>query len=215
MTTALAKYEAARAALAAAHRIDEVKSIRDKVQAIAAYAKQARDTQLIKQATEIKVRAEMRCGELLKAVERSDGGRPAENSSKAETSYQRTLRENNIPRATAARYEQLAAMPKEHFETAIETAKEMAGEVTTAHMLRLAEELRATNEVREMLKPTRADKANAAWLPILEALRLLDKRTKEHRRFPACPKATRNELAGMWAGVAEFFSTQLEQQCHK
>ncbi len=79
MSTALIRYEAARAALAAAHRVDEVKTIRDKAQAMAAYAKQARDTQMVQWATEIKVRAERRCGELLRDTaargERAAGAR--------------------------------------------------------------------------------------------------------------------------------------------
>lgn len=38
----------------------------------------------------------------------------------------------------SSRYQQLAAMPAEHFETAVATAKATAGEVTTAFMLREA-----------------------------------------------------------------------------
>lgn len=139
MSAALVRYEAARTALAEAHRVDEVKDIRDKAEAMAAYARQAKDSELIQYATEIKVRAERRCGELLARVERATPGRPPANTSKPETNYQQALRENEIPHATADRYQQLAAMPVDHFETAVATAKATAGEVTTAFMLREAQ----------------------------------------------------------------------------
>lgn len=138
MSSALIRYEAARAALAEAHRVDEVKDIRDKAEAAAAYARQAKDRDLILWATDIKVRAERRCGELLRNTDRAPAGRPAANPSNRATNSPPTLADMGLTRDESSRYQQLAAMPADHFETAVATAKATAGEVTTAFMLREA-----------------------------------------------------------------------------
>lgn len=143
--TALIRYEAARTALAEAHRVDEVKDIRDKAEAMAAYARQAKDSELIQYATEIKVRAERRCGELLRVTaERGERatqaahGRGVQASVEPSDARPPTLADMGLTRDESSRYQQLAAMPAEHFETAVATAKATAGEVTTAFMLREA-----------------------------------------------------------------------------
>jgi len=140
MTTQLVRYEQARFALAECQRVDEVKDIRDKAEAMAAYARQAKDTELIQFATEIKVRAERKCGELLAGAEKNDGGRPPRNQSNATTGFTAppTLADMGITKDQSSRYQSLASMSEEHFETAVATAKDTAGEVTTAFMLREA-----------------------------------------------------------------------------
>jgi N6-adenosine-specific RNA methylase IME4 len=62
--TKLVKYEAARRALAAATSVDEVKQIYDTSRAFAAYAKQAKDGELLGKAVELKERAVSRLAEL-------------------------------------------------------------------------------------------------------------------------------------------------------
>jgi hypothetical protein len=52
-------------AIAEAHAVDEVKDIRDKAMALEHYARQARNTEAERQAIQIRLRAEQRCGELL------------------------------------------------------------------------------------------------------------------------------------------------------
>src|SRR5258707_6583647 len=65
------KYETARKALAAAHSIDEMKGYRDKAMAMEIYAKQAKDSELVAFAVEIRKRAERRLGELMEALRKA------------------------------------------------------------------------------------------------------------------------------------------------
>src|SRR6516165_9568178 len=69
----LVKYDAARHALQAARTVDEVKSIKNKAEAVRMYALQAHDAEMVNLATEIKVRAMRRLGELLSEMELKPG----------------------------------------------------------------------------------------------------------------------------------------------
>ena len=129
----LVKYDAARYALQQAATIDEVKDIVDKSVAIAAYAKQAQDTQMIEWATEIRVRAERKAGEMLAQVGIKSGNPQWSTPS----TIGKTLEEIGISKYQSSRWQKLAAVPEDQFEQAIVAAKEVAGEITSAAMLRV------------------------------------------------------------------------------
>lgn len=163
--TQLVRYEAARTALANAHRVDEVKDIRDKAEAMAAYARQAKDQDMILWATEIKVRAERKCGELLRdSAERGERVtyRDARwGSSESHDETRKTLADIGVTNTQSSRWQSLAGMSDEHFETAVATAKETAGQVTTAFMLREAK--------RDKPAPKRGKKAQEMREQLAEA----------------------------------------------
>lgn len=132
--TGLAKYDAARYALSIAVEVDEVKDIRDKAEAMAAYARQAQDKELLQWATEIKVRAERRAGEMLAEMPKNLG---AATRSHDVTAPPKTLADIGITKNESSRWQKLAAVSDEKFEQAVTAAKEIAGEVTTAYLLKV------------------------------------------------------------------------------
>jgi hypothetical protein len=149
MTVQLIRYDAARKALNACHRVDEVKRIHDKATALLAYARQAGDLTLQNQAAEIRIFSERRAGQLL--VDMNDtgqrqaklNGRPRKVSST--TRVPKTLPELGITHDQSSKWQRLARLiDDETFERALLQAKEKYGELTTSGVLR---------EVREVVRP--------------------------------------------------------------
>lgn len=118
MTTNLIKYEAARMALAECKSIDEVKSWSDKAAAMQAYGRMAKDKTLELDASEIRIRAERRLGELLVAQKSGDGlAKPGpKNNSVVSNDRIPTLKEAGISKDLSARAQNLAAVPEDEFE---------------------------------------------------------------------------------------------------
>lgn len=160
MTTQLVRYEQARTALAAVHSYDEVKDIMDQAERAAVYARQANDSELIKYATEIRVRAQRRAGEMLAQTAKNTGTRlnGGGESPVVVLNDRReapTLADMGITKDQSSNWQALASMSEEHFEATVEAAKDTAGEVTTAFMLREAK------KVRPHGKPKTGPKADA------------------------------------------------------
>lgn len=128
--TQLEFYDAAKAALARACSVDEVKEIRDRAVAIQAYSRQVRDGQLQADAMEIRKRAERmlgkkigeaaRAGELSRgaidenAPGRGRGGRQQSRGANNPTII--TLTQAGIDKTLAKQVRRLASVPENRFE---------------------------------------------------------------------------------------------------
>ncbi len=187
--TQLVKYEAARHALQVAHNVDEVKDIRDKAQAMALYAKLAKDTALVEWATEIKVRAERRAGEMLAEIERAPAGR----GEKKTEGIRSTLERIDVAPTTAHRWQKLAAVSERQFEQAVAAAKEVAGEVTTAAMLRAGRQVPGPAITPQGKPPARSSIPDKH----INAVRRLDKVETENA-------ALKEEIEGLRENIPEL-----------
>lgn len=150
----LVKFNEAYHAIMVAKTIDEVKEIRDKAEALRHYLRQqGAGLEMQNACAEIKVRAERRAGELLGEVERSNGGRPENNSLHHATSFQQVLKENDLSPWSAHRFQSIASIPELVFEQTIaETRATDDKELTTTQLLKLSKDLKRQAAQDEITK---------------------------------------------------------------
>lgn len=144
MTTTLIKPDEVTRALAQANTVEEIKKIHDLGAAYAVYAKRQRAGLVAQNAgAEIQIRAARKAGEILKQLDKSDGGRPAKNSTNVGTvsEYREVLEETDTPIQTAGRWQQIAAIPEETFEEFIAEKKAAGEELTTTAVLKVAKDI--------------------------------------------------------------------------
>ncbi|HHT9136520.1 MAG TPA: MT-A70 family methyltransferase [Candidatus Wunengus sp. YC60] len=128
----LTHFNKAKNELMLATKIDEVKEIRDKAEALKAYMKQAGESlEMQNYCAEIKIRAERRAGELI--PEQIERGRPE----KTLHDERIVLKDLNISEIQSHRWQAIAAVPEEEFEEHIAKTKAENKELTSASVYRL------------------------------------------------------------------------------
>jgi N6-adenosine-specific RNA methylase IME4 len=147
--TDLVKYEAARRALVEAHSVDEVAAIRDRAIAMQTYARMAKDSELIDKATDIRLRAERRAGEML--TEMRETGQRAKGGESGRRELQPvTLGDLGVTKMESSRWQRIAAMPELQFEQRVADVKREAirsVEITAAERAREKQERRVEREI--------------------------------------------------------------------
>jgi N6-adenosine-specific RNA methylase IME4 len=156
----LTRYEAARRALAEAHRVDEVTVIKDKAEALRLYARQRADNALETMAAEIKLRAIRRIGELSRELEKAEGFKGNQHAEVVPTSGKnlksQLLRDAGLSTSTAHRCEQIAEIPAKEFERYIETKTARRQPVSSKELTQvLGRKVRRKEKVERILKNNR------------------------------------------------------------
>lgn len=117
-------YESAKTALSNCVSIDECQTWADKAAALASYAKQANDDELMKMATRIRDRAIRRAGELLKQIEPGQGARDGKRADATDTPLTRTeaARQAGMSERQQVTAIRVANVPAPDFERQVESA---------------------------------------------------------------------------------------------
>ena len=118
----LVRYQNAKNAIAEYKTVDEVKTFRDKAVAIQAYAKQANDYDLERDAAIARVRAERKCGALLRDMAKAKGNQNTGEFGGRNTlppKQEKTLSEMGVTKDQSSKWQKLAEFPEDVFETVI------------------------------------------------------------------------------------------------
>jgi hypothetical protein len=157
----LTHFGRAREALELAATVDEVKIIRDQAEALRQYARQQKlSLEMQNKCAEIKIRAERRAGEILLDMDKNQGGRTLQ---KCNVSFEGTakipkLSDLGISRNQSSRWQLIACIPEEDFDSRVEEIKSKGAELTSREFLSLAGYLQRERQ-RGKLRRTAAEEA--------------------------------------------------------
>ena len=118
----VALYDVMCEAVEACRDVGLVKEMRDQARALEVYAAEAFNTEAARKAAEIRIRAERRAGELLKEAKASgqrDSGGRGRIESRGLTQSPPQLSDLGITKDQSSKWQQLADVPLEYFEAAL------------------------------------------------------------------------------------------------
>lgn len=129
--TVLVKYDAACRALADAKSVDEVKDIRDKSIAMAAYARQAKNKELEADSIEIRMRATRKLDQMRQAQKETIGlaKPPGSNQHRVKEQPDATLKSQGIDKNLAHQARALGSLSDEKFEAVVADARDAVNKV--------------------------------------------------------------------------------------
>jgi hypothetical protein len=171
----LLPYDLARAALAEARSVDDVKDILDKAAAMAEYRRRAGDRTLEIDAIEIRMFAERRLGQMIAAQKQTVGlnkGTLRRGTAEEPRDERPTLAEAGIDKKLSAKAQKMAAIPPEQFKAKLSAWREEAltsDRVVTnlLHVGQKEEQAAARRELASTLADTSADLAEGRKVPCI------------------------------------------------
>lgn len=141
-------------AVAQARTIDEIKDLRDKAEAVRAYAKKARlGKHIVIEASAIKVHAERKLGRMLGEVKLAHASPGNQYTGRVDRSHEQDgpvrLADLGITKSDSSRSQQIALLPDHVFDGYVADSMRSAREPTTAGLLRLAKQRRAKSDSKQ------------------------------------------------------------------
>jgi hypothetical protein len=180
---ALAFLDRARFALDAALDYQSVRQCRDGAIAMAAYAREAKDKTLVEKALRLRLLAERKAGDMLKAS-KEDGTRMRGGEYRHGKNLDRLhLKDIGVSRMQSSQWQQLAALPPEDFEVAVNAACAQ-GRASSTRVLAIA-------QIRPGAKPT-------ARFYLARDLRRMTARVERMESFTSEEVQAFEELINAW-----------------
>ncbi len=160
-TTHALNVEKARALLAKANKIGEVREIAAKASAILTYLKRTHNSSIGAQndAAEIQIRAEIRMGELTAAMKKDAGGRPKTGNKSLPVLKQDALAAEGITKMQASRYEELARLPKREVERALKQARQNGERIGRSRLAPVIKERNRRENEQRLRKQSKGNRA--------------------------------------------------------